>query len=274
MQIGVCGWCIDRDDPGRSIEIASTVLGLPIVQIGFFSQHALQAADGNRLRQRARDARAHVIAAFAGFEDEDYSSLERITATGGLLPEATYRKRLQIVRGVADLALTLGCEVVGIHHGTVPQQAASPQYLELVERCREVADVLAEKGLRLVLESGREPADRLAAFLDAVDRDNLGACFDPGNHVIYGTDDPTEAVRDLRGRVALVHVKDAVPATQPGVMLGRKAPLGAGHVEVARVVSKLRASGYDGPLLLEVDAKDSGLDAIREAADYLRSMLA
>jgi sugar phosphate isomerase/epimerase len=55
---------------------------------------------------------------------------------------------------------------------------------------------------------------------------------------------------------------------------GRAAAFGTGDVQIARVVSKLRATGYRGPLLLEVDTRESGLDAVRNAADYLRTMLA
>ena len=72
---------------------------------------------------------------------------------------------------------------------------------------------------------------------------------------------------------SLVHVKDAVRSSRPGVDYGRPAPLGAGDVQIARVVSKLRATGYGGPLLIECDTRETGPDAIRNAAEYLRSLL-
>jgi sugar phosphate isomerase/epimerase len=54
---------------------------------------------------------------------------------------------------------------------------------------------------------------------------------------------------------------------------GRPASLGAGDMQIARVISKLRATGYRGPLLIECDTSKTGLDAIRNAADYLRTLV-
>ena len=110
-------------------------------------------------------------------------------------------------------------------------------------------------------------------FIDAADRSNIGVNFDPGNFIIYGTDEPAAAVTTLKGRIELVHLKDAVRSTRPGLDYGRRASFGDGDVQIARVISKLRATGYRGPLLLECDTRDTGLDAIRDSSDYLRTLV-
>jgi sugar phosphate isomerase/epimerase len=109
-------------------------------------------------------------------------------------------------------------------------------------------------------------------FISHVSAPNVGVNFDPANLTIYGTDDPVRAVSQLRGLIDIVHLKDAFSSARPGADFGRSAPFGTGQVQIARVVSKLRATGYGGPLLLEVKGADP-VSEIRAAIDYLRSML-
>jgi sugar phosphate isomerase/epimerase len=79
-----------------------------------------------------------------------------------------------------------------------------------------------------------------------------------------------------RGRnewIECVHLKDAVRSPKPGIEYGRATPLGAGDADVPRVLSKLRAAGYAGPLLIELSADQAGTPGLQNAASYLRTML-
>jgi len=284
--IGVCGWCLDRHDVRRSIEVAGRDLGLRYAQVGFFTEQAVRNADAAAIVEAARTADVTLVGAFVAFEGEDNASIARIAATGGFMPDNLYASRLAIARSIADLAAVLQCPSLTVHAGTVPTDVTSPAYTKLLDRVREVADYTAERGLRLLLETGRESAGALLRFIDAVDRINVGVNFDPGNFIFYGADEPVAAVTKLKGRIDLVHLKDAIRSPRPGMDYGRPSSLGAGDVQIARVISKLRATGYRGPLLIECDARNistnalerwgerfSKLDAIRIAADYLRTLL-
>jgi sugar phosphate isomerase/epimerase len=273
LSIGVCGWCLDRHDARRSIEVAGRDIGLRFAQVGFFTEQAVRSADAAAIVEAARTADVKLVGAFVAFEGEDYASIARIAATGGFRPDDSYPSRLAITRAVVDLAAVLRCPSLSVHAGTVPPDVTTSIYAKLLDRVREVADYAARRGLRLLLETGREPADVLLRFIDDADRINVGVNFDPGNFIIYGTDEPVAAVTNLKGRIELVHMKDAIRSTRPGVDYGRPASLGAGDVQIARVISKLRATGYRGPLLLECDTRETGLDAIRNAADYLRTLV-
>lgn len=272
--IGICGWCLDRHDARRSIEIAGGDLGLRFAQVGFFTEQAVRNADAAAIVEAARSADVTLVGAFIAFEGENYASIAHIAATGGFMADDSFPLRLAITRAVTDLAAVLQCPSLSVHAGTVPTVVTSPAYTKLLDRVREVADYAAGRGLRVLLETGRESTDALLRFIDAADRINVGVNFDPGNFIIYGTDDPVAAVTTLKVRIELVHLKDAIRSTRPGVEYGRPASLGAGDVQIARVVSRLRATGYRGPLLIECDIRETGLDAIRNAADYLRTMLA
>ena len=91
--------------------------------------------------------------------------------------------------------------------------------------------------------------------------------------MLYGVDEPAQAMAALKGRIGGVHLKDAVRSAKPGIEFGQVVPLGAGHAQIARVVSKLRAYEYGGPLLIETSGRTADWDDLRIAIEYLRSMI-
>jgi sugar phosphate isomerase/epimerase len=283
LVVGVCGWCIDRHDVRRSIEVAQE-LGFPAIQVGFFSRAATltfaqapassMPSTGSKLPVAPKAPATRPVGAFVAFEGEDYSSIARIAETGGLMPDDPYQERLAAMADVVEVAARNGCPSVALHAGTISPDRTSRGFTKLAERVRSACDVCTGRGVRLLLETGRESAETLLAFIAAVDRPNLGVNFDTGNFTVYGTDDPVAAVTKLKGRIELVHVKDAFASASPGREYGTPAPLGQGDVNVARVLSKLRATGYRGPLLLEVDTRATGVETLRNATAYLRTMLA
>ncbi len=272
-EIGVCTWSIDREDAVSAIRVAGSELGLRVVQLGFFSRQAIDRADAELIGRAARDHGVRIVGTFAGFDHEDYTSIASIAETGGLTPDDGYHDRLEMIRRVGAFTASLGCPFVAIHVGTIPDDPSSPRWAALVARAAEVADLLASSGLRLLLETGREPVSVLLAFIESVGRENVAVNFDPGNLIVYGVDDPARAVSKLRGRIENVHLKDAFQSAEPGVAYGARAALGTGDAQIARVISKLRVTGYSGPLLIEGGGSRGGIDAIGEAVGYVRSML-
>ncbi len=273
MAIGVCGWCIDRADAVRGIEVCGKELGLGAVQIGFFTEAALRSAEADVIAATLRTSGVTLVGSFIAFEGEDYASIERITATGGFMPGDHFGDRLALTEAAAALTAALGAPLLAIHAGTVPTDTSSPVYGALVDRVGQAADAVASYGVRLLLETGREPVEILIGFIDAVGRANVGVNFDPGNLVIYGVDDPIRAVSKLRGRIDIVHLKDARQSLRPGASYGKAASLGMGDAQIARVVSRLRTVGYRGPLLLEMRSRDSGFGDLRDAVSFVQSLL-
>lgn len=277
FDVGICGWCADRHDVARSITVAAE-LGFSIVQLGFFSRDSVEQADVTSLRSAFANSRMSLVGAFLAFEGEDYSSIGSIADTGGLADDAKFDDRSALFRRTAAIGRDLALPSVAMHIGTVPHTVPSDdtsrRFATLVERTRAIADIAADHGLKLLIETGREPAESLMHFLMRVNRPNVAVNYDPANFVIYGTDDPVRAVSQLKGHIDLVHLKDAFRSEKPGKTFGKPAPFGQGDAEIARVISKLRSTGYRGPLLLECDTRTAGLDALRSAADYIRSMFA
>lgn len=274
LEVGICGWAVDRHDPIRAIETAGGQLDARVVQIGFFGSSALDSADAEAIQAAANKANVALVGAFVAFDGEDYASIERIAATGGYAPDATYPARLAATVKAAALTARFNAPALAVHAATIPDDSNSALYKTLVDRVREVADAVSAEGVRLLLETGRESSDTLAAFLDAVDHDGVGVNFDVGNFILYGTDEPAKAIAKLKGRIEIVHLKDASRSTKPGVAFGQYQPLGSGDVQIARVISKLKVAGYAGPLLVERATADGDADALSGAIGYVRSMLA
>ncbi len=272
LAIGVCLWSIDRTRPIESIRAAAG-LGVRVVHLGFFDEHTLAATSARDVRKAAQDAGVEISATFAAFPGEVYESIATVAASGGYMPDDLFGARLDMTRRVADLSAALNVRLLAIHVGTVPDLAAGDGYGKLADRAGRAADLLAERGLSLLLETGREPAATLLKFIDDLGRPNVAVNFDPGNLIIYGTDDPLRAVSVLRGRIAHAHVKDAVASDRPGVSFGTEVTLGNGDARIARVVSKLRAGGYAGPLVVERTGGRGDSGTLADSVAYLRSLL-
>jgi sugar phosphate isomerase/epimerase len=273
LEIGVCGWSIDRHDAVQGIQYAAKELKLSLVQIGFFTERAVKEAAPEMILRAAQEAGVEIVSPFLAFEKEDYSTIQRIAETGGYGFDEQYEARLALTGDVARIAEAMGCDSISVHAGTIPADRAQAMYGRLLGRVREVADMLADHKLALLIETGREPADVLARFIEEVDRTNVGVSFDAGNFVIYGTDDPAKSVAKLQRFVRNVHMKDAGASSQPGVAYGGPASLGAGDAQIPRVLNKLRATGYAGPVMVEANTRALGMEALKRGIDYLRSML-
>ncbi|MEP0841336.1 MAG: sugar phosphate isomerase/epimerase [Phycisphaerae bacterium] len=270
LQIGVCTWSLHIPDLSQTLLTIQERLGLRLIHLGFFDD-AYKNPDA--LLKLVKDSGLEVSATCVGFAGEDYSTIQKIAATGGYLPDDDWEHRYAKTVAVADLTRQLGVELLSVHVGFVPHDRHEPKYAVMVDRVRRVADALGERGLTLVAETGQEKAADLIAFMDAVARPNLAVNFDPANMILYGVGDPVEAVGLLRERIAHVHMKDANWARNPMQEWGEEVVLGAGEADIPRVVSKLRSTGYRGPLIIEREAGNQRIADILEGKKLLESLV-
>lgn len=273
LQIGVCSWSIDRHDVRKAIATAREKLGLSVVQAGFFGPDIPSEATIPSLAEWIKDSGVEVAATLAGFEGEDYSSIAAIRKTGGYANDSTFDERFEATCRMRDLTAAIGAKLFAVHAGHVPQDPTDPRYKTMLDRVGRVADTLAKKNIALMMETGREPAEIVARFIADLDRQNVKVNFDPANVILYGAGDPVEALTRLRPHVANVHIKDATQSKNPGTDWGSEVLAGTGEADIPRVISKLRAGGYTGPLIIERELKPPGsLNEIRDTIDYLESL--
>ncbi|MHC5109237.1 MAG: sugar phosphate isomerase/epimerase family protein [Planctomycetota bacterium] len=270
--MGICTWSLDREDIANAVSIAAEI-GITDVQIGFFTPDSLRAADGAVLSDLNRQHGIKVHGVFIAFEGEDYATDESLARTGGLLPDERFAERMELIRSGVKLAGEIASPNVLIHAGTVPADHADERFHKLVARLQETVTLLADGGINLLLETGREPADALRALVERVGSRRLAVNYDPANFLVFGTGEPIDCLRALKAHIAGVHLKDAHRRDDAAGGRGSSALLGSGDAAIPRLVNKLRAWGYAHPLFVECSRGQGGRDVVASAVEYVKTML-
>jgi sugar phosphate isomerase/epimerase len=250
---------------GVHLDVAQE-LKIPTVQVHAPHQQTRTEDQAAAFLKKCSDAGITITCVFGGFEGESYADIATTARTVGLVPEETRAARVQEMKEISDFARLLGCDVVGLHVGFVPEDTSSDNYKGLIKVTRDLLDHVASNSQRLHLETGQETADHLLEFIGDVDRDNLFINFDPANMILYGTGDPIEALGKVGHLVRSVHCKDATwaPEGERGKSWGAEVPLGEGDVGMEAYLRTLKDLGYDGPLTIE---REIAHDRERQKAD-------
>ncbi|MBM3279032.1 MAG: sugar phosphate isomerase/epimerase [Candidatus Handelsmanbacteria bacterium] len=227
-----------------------------------------------QMKDQFKQAGIEVTVVFAGFEDDEYTTVERVVQTVGLVPKDRRERRLKEVLEISDFARNLGVEAIGMHLGFVPPDDQDPEFRAVVEVTRKVCDHCAGNRQNFHLETGQETAQGLLHFIEAVGRPNLAVNFDPANMILYGAGNPLQAL-DLVGKyVKSVHCKDASYTRKPGQPWYEDAPLGQGDVGIEAFLRKLNALGYEGALTIEREYSPDQAGDLKAALSLLESLRA
>ena len=182
-----------------------------------------------------------------GFPQEDYSTLDTIKKTGGVVPDDAWESNKKIVRAGAKLSAELKSPVLTLHAGFLDE--SDPVALKkYTDRVKFIVDTCGEAGVPVAFETGQETAADLAKFMPTVP--GAGVNFDPANMILYAKGNPVEAVRTLAPWIRHVHLKDAVLTKKPGTW-GTEVPWGDGEVDAPRFLAELEAAGYKGNFAIE-----------------------
>jgi sugar phosphate isomerase/epimerase len=204
---------------------------------------------------------------------EDYSTMETIRLTGGLLPDGTWEDNWENLQIIAQLARQLNIRLVTFHAGFLPHDERDPEFAKLQHRLRLVAEVFAAGGIDLGFETGQESASTLLEFLEKLKRPNVGVNFDPANMILYDKGSPIEALRILGPWLKQVHIKDARRTRTPGAW-GDEVPVGAGEVDWPEFFRALDSLGFTGYCCIEREAGSQRLEDIRTARRFIEETIA
>ena len=271
-RIGVCSWSYQR--PLREVADEMAKIGVKGIDLALTP---FVAPDGRHGVEEGEEALAFAKAQFASgawrlfatmisFPQEDYSTLETIRKTGGVVPDDCWPRNREIAAAAAELSGTLGAPYMLFHAGFL-DESNSAAYAAYVERVSFVRDACARAGVQLILESGQETAEDLARFLRDVP--GLYVNFDPANMILYGKGRPMEALETLVPWIRKIHVKDADATAVPGTW-GTERPWGEGQVGGAAFVDALNGLGFTGNLTIEREGGDDRVGDIARAAARLR----
>ena len=195
---------------------------------------------------------------------DDYSTLESIRRTGGLVPDEHWEENRRIIADVVKLTAEWKSPYMMLHAGFINHKDAAG-FAKLTDRLKYVRDLCADAGVELTLETGQETADDLAEMLSNLP--GVYVNFDPANMILYGKGDPVRAVRILAPWIKHVHIKDANNSKVPG-QWGEEVEWTKGEVNADAFIAALDEVGFDGFLAVEREAgNDRAGDIARAVAD-------
>ena len=262
--ISVCTWSLQNDfDKIKSIAD----------QTGPFQLHLgispALAADGKAYLDKVEALGLEISATMIDFPHEDYSTLDAIRVTGGIVPDEHWENDRKATLDAIDLTAQFGVPYLTFHLGFIDLE--NPD--KLLERTRIIADAAADNQIMVLLETGQESADELKTFLEMLNHPALGINFDPANIILYDKGSPIEALKTLAPNVKHCHIKDANRTTTPGSW-GAEVPWSAGQINTTEFLNVLKQIGFNGALAVEREAGDNRLADIKSAIEKLKAFQA
>lgn len=260
--IGVCSWSLRTDVNG--VADAMKKIGINHVHLGV---RAALGAQGKDFLKAVQKQNWTISATMIDFPQEDYTTLDSIKLTGGIVPDEYWEQSRELFFGAADVTVKLGVKYLSMHAGFIDESDAS-YAKKFYDRIITLANAAGEKNIMLLLETGQETAKELRKFLKELDHPTVGVNFDPANMILYDKGNPLEAVKVLAPWVRHIHVKDATRTTKPGTW-GAEVPWGDGQVQSTAFLKTLEAIGFDGTLAIEREAGDNRFGDVKLAAERL-----
>ncbi|HXK09379.1 MAG TPA: TIM barrel protein [Vicinamibacteria bacterium] len=269
-RLAVCSWSLEPASIDDLLKkLAPT--GLRRVQIAL---DPLRENKGGAWSDAAAKASAQgvtFVSGMMGTIGEDYTTLDSIRRTGGVVPDATWADNWKNIQRDAEIAAGLGVKLVTFHAGFLPHEETDPSSAKLQDRVRRIADLFQSKGITLGMETGQEVADTLALFLRRLGHKGVGVNLDPANIILYDKGDPVAAVRTLGPWIKQCHVKDAVRTRVPGTW-GEEVVLGTGQIDWKAFFKALSGVGFTGNLCIEREAGTERVADIKTAREYVERL--
>ncbi|MFI2629625.1 bifunctional sugar phosphate isomerase/epimerase/4-hydroxyphenylpyruvate dioxygenase family protein [Streptomyces collinus] len=172
------------------------------------------------------------------------------------VPEAEYARNLRRARHKFELMRRLGADTVLVCSSVSPQ-AVDDDALA-AEQLSRLADAARESGVRVAYEAlawGRHVStyDHAWRIVEAAGHPALGTCLD-SFHILSRGSDPKD-IEDIPGeKIFILQLADAPLLAMDVLQWSRhyRCFPGQGGFDVAGLVRHVLATGYDGPLSLEV----------------------
>ena len=270
-RIGVCSWSWQKSYKGVAEEMEKAGIKGIHLALGplIFPDERHGAAEGAEalafVKEQVKSGKWNLMCTMIGTIGEDYSTLETIKKTGGIVPDEHWAKNQEIVTKGAKLTQELGCKYMSLHGGFL-DESDPVAFKKYVERVSWMRDEAKKYGVTIILESGQETAEDLAKFMQAVP--GVGINFDPANMILYAKGQPMEALRTLIPWIKQVHIKDALLTQKPGTW-GTEVAWGDGEVGGRMFLSELKALGYKGNYVIEREGGNARVKEINQAKERL-----
>jgi L-ribulose-5-phosphate 3-epimerase len=260
--IGVCVWSMgnDLDKMGQLRQETN----LTHMNLGLWP--AIDGTDSNflaRVKKESWDVSATVI----NFPQEDYSTLDAIKATGGIVMDKYWYANKQRVFRALEITAEMGVKYLLFHFGFFDHKDARAAQ-RFKDKVKTLADAAVVKKVHLLMETGQETAEDLKMLLEELKHPALFVNLDPGNMILYNKGNPVEAVKTLGPWIRQIHAKDALRTKVVGTW-GQEMPWGEGEVGTDAFLKALKRLGFKGVLAIEREAGDNRYGDIKLGVDRL-----
>jgi L-ribulose-5-phosphate 3-epimerase len=268
-RLAVCSWSLQPKSPEELIEYMGQI-GLKTLQIALDPIRENPAVWG-KTKELCQEKGIILVSGMFGTVGEDYTTMESIHRTGGVVPDATWTENWKNIQEIAEIARSLGIRLVTFHAGFLPHDHNGAEFKKLASRIGQIADLFKRKGLDLAFETGQEDADDLEMFLIKLNRPNVGVNFDPANMILYDRGDPIDALHTLSKRLRQVHIKDGKRTKKAGEW-GEEVPVGAGEVDWKEFFDTLDEVRFAGFCCIEREAGTQRVQDIKAAREFVAQL--
>ncbi len=270
MQLGVFAR-LDAE-PEEMIEKVRD-LGFTTCQVSCRDASRLNSDTAEQLRSAAAKHNITISTFWAGMPGRHVWDFLQGPVTIGLVPPERRDSRLERLKLGADFAHMLGVPSITTHVGFIPENSSDPLYPGVLAALQEISYYCLDKGLGFWFETGQETPITLLRVINEIGTDNLGINLDPANLLMYGKANPVDALDVFGAYVRGVHAKDGEYPTN-GRELGVEKPLGAGRVDFPRLLTKLKALGFEGALTIEREISGpQQIEDIKQGKQFLEQIL-
>ncbi|MDH3583064.1 MAG: sugar phosphate isomerase/epimerase, partial [Phycisphaerae bacterium] len=137
-RLAVCQWSLQADTPGDLAALLKRI-GINRIQLGldWFHLHQPWKDAGLILAEEGIEVASGMFMAVG----EDYSTLESIRRTGGIVPDETWPKSWENFQKIVPIAGRLQLGLVTFHAGFLPEDESDPAYERLLDRLRQMAEL-------------------------------------------------------------------------------------------------------------------------------------
>lgn len=167
---------------------------------------------------------------------------------------------IEQTRRILEMAGQLAVPVVTSEAPPLPTKPEQWEGDLLIQAIAELAGHADKVGVTLALGSPGTPPPALAALLRQMDCPHLQAMLDPAWLLMIGQD-PTAAVAHVAGKLAITHLRDAVPGRPDAP--GFEVALGRGQLDVPGFLEMLAQTGPPRPVML---ARSGGKNPVEDLA--------
>src|SRR5262249_23578035 len=137
--LAVCSWSLRPTDPQNLIKQLGEI-GLTRLQIALDPLRENPAV-WNSLPELCAKNGITFVSGMIGTVGEDYTTLESIKRTGGVVPDSTWDQNWRNMQAVVPIAKKLGLKLITFHAGFLPHDTKDPNFMELLARIVQIADL-------------------------------------------------------------------------------------------------------------------------------------